>query len=148
MATEDDPGREAWILLFQLFRAQRRKMGPIQNEFQLNPAQVHLLLNLDPERSMPMSDLAGALACDASYITGLVDKVESRGMVQRLPDPSDRRVKLIALTPEGVATRDKLFQTISEPPPFVSALPESDKIALRDIFLRATQSQPPPDGQA
>ncbi|HTI66743.1 MAG TPA: MarR family winged helix-turn-helix transcriptional regulator [Caulobacteraceae bacterium] len=149
MEKSEDVGREAWMLLFQLFRSQRREMMTLHSDFQMNPAQVHLLLNLEPDQGVPMSDLAGALACDASYITGLVDKIEDRGLVQRLPNPADRRVKLIALTAEGAEIRGRLLERCSQPPTFIAALSETDKTALRDIFRRATQhAQAPSPAQA
>ena len=136
-SAEADPGREAWLLLFQLFRSQKREMTALHTEFQLNPAQLHMLLHLEPDRAIPMSEIAEHLAFDASYVTGLVDKIEARGLVQRTPSPADRRVKLIALTAEGSVTRERLVERVSEPPPFISALSDEDKTALRDIFLRA-----------
>ena len=138
MERAQDPGREAWRLLFQLFRSRRREIAGFHNEFDLNPAQVHLLLSLHAG-SAPMSELAELMVCDASYITGLVDKLEKRGLVERLPSPQDRRVKLAALTPEGAAIRAELKKRVSQPPPFIEALSLEDKCALRDIFERANQ---------
>lgn len=135
---QDSTAREAWTLLFQLFRSQRREMIAMKTELQLNPAQVHLLFNLEPGQAVPMSELAESLVLDASYITGLVDKMEERGLLQRQPSPSDRRVKLISLTPEGVTTREMVLERVSQPPPFIAGLPPEDVIALRDIFQRAT----------
>ncbi len=136
----DDAAREAWRLLFQLFRAQRRAMQSTHAELDLNPGQVHLLLSLEPSQALPMSELAEALACDASYVTGLVDRLEGRDLVHRLPAPTDRRVKLIALTGKGEAVREDVLDRISRPPPFIEALSTADKRALRDIFTRAMQS--------
>jgi DNA-binding MarR family transcriptional regulator len=136
----EDPAAEAWTLLFQLFKAQRREMMAVHAEFKLNPAQGHLMLMLEPGRASPMSELADALCFDASYITGLVDKVEARGLVERRPSPEDRRVKLVALTEFGLATRAGLVARISQPPPFIAALSQDDKIALRDIFRRAARA--------
>ena len=42
---------------------------------------------------MPMGRLAETLACDASNVTGLVDRLESRGLVRRQPSAADRRVE-------------------------------------------------------
>ena len=136
MEGAQDPGREAWRLLFQLFRSHRREIIGMRNAFDLKPAQVHLLLALH-EGSAPMSELAEAMVCDASYITGLVDKLEKRGLVERRPNPQDRRVKLIVLTPEGEATRVELKKNVSQPPSFIEAMSFEDKCALRDIFERA-----------
>lgn len=137
---EEDPGREAWTLLFQLFRSQRREFAAIQSEVGLNMAQAHLLKSLDNPGGHPMSELAEALFCDASYITGLVDKLEDRGLVQRLPNPEDRRVKLIAVTKAGAEAREALVARLSQPPPFIDALPLEDKRALRDIFVKASKT--------
>lgn len=137
MAETDDPGREAWRLLFQLFRSQRREFAAVHAAFDLNPAQVHLLLNIDADRGSSMSELAEALACDASYVTGIVDKLEARDYVRRTPKPEDRRVKLIAVTPEGRDVAERLREQVLRAPPFIAAMPEADKVALRDIFRRA-----------
>jgi DNA-binding MarR family transcriptional regulator len=143
MDAPQDVGREAWRLLFQLFRTQRKEMAKMHSEFQFNPAQVHLLMSLE-NGPAPMSELAEALHCDASYITGLVDKLEDRGLVQRSPNPADRRVKLIVPTPEGLEMCKRLMDRFSEPPPFIASLSHADKSALRDIFLKATQSAAAP----
>lgn len=140
MTDAADPGREAWMLLFHLFRSQRREVAALHSEFDLSPAQFHLLLSLEPNRGAPMSELAEALACDASYITGLVDRVEARGLVQRLLNSEDRRVKLVQLTPEGLAIRERLMQRVQVPPRFIEALSDADKQALKAIFTRATES--------
>ena len=52
-----------------------------------------------------MSRLADTLSCDASNVTGLVDRLESRGLVRRQPSAEDRRVKVLQLTPAGSRLR-------------------------------------------
>src|SRR3954453_21691130 len=66
----------------------------------LTGAQARLLslLSLEP---LPMRRLAQKLKCEPSNVTGIVDRLESRGLVERRPDPKDRRVKLAAATQEG-----------------------------------------------
>ncbi len=66
----------------------------------LTGAQARLLslLSLEP---LPMRRLARKLTCEPSNVTGIVDRLESRGLVERRPDPADRRVKLAAATEEG-----------------------------------------------
>lgn len=137
MATEQDPGREAWKLLFQLFRAERRTMGKAYADFGLNPAQAHLLFALQDPAGAPMSELAEELAFDASYITGLVDRLETRGLVRRLQNPDDRRVKRVALTEAGLQMREALKESLFRPPPAIQSLSVEDRRLLRDIFRRA-----------
>ena len=54
---------------------------------------------------MPMSALAGPLMCDNSNVTGIVDRLEALGLVERRPAERDRRVKAVALTEQGIALR-------------------------------------------
>jgi MarR family transcriptional regulator, organic hydroperoxide resistance regulator len=87
-----------------------------------------------------MVSLARMLHCHDSNVTGLVDRLEQRGLIERRGDPKDRRVKLIALTKEGEALRSRLLERLSEPLPFIAALNAKDKTALRDILLRAGEA--------
>jgi Mn-dependent DtxR family transcriptional regulator len=48
-----------------------------------------------------MVSLARSLHCHDSNVTGLVDRLEQRGLIERQSNPNDRRVKLIALTKAG-----------------------------------------------
>ena len=66
---------------------------------QLSVPQACVLSRLGERRGM--SSLATELGCDASNITQIVARLESRGLVTRQPDPADRRARLIARTPDG-----------------------------------------------
>src|SRR5258705_12662953 len=92
---------EAWHLLVQLFFAQRAHLPPLAAELELSPAQCHVLHLIEPGRPMPMGQLAETLACDASNVTGLVDRLESRGLVRRRPSPEDLRVQVLEHTAQG-----------------------------------------------
>ena len=54
------------------------------------------MLQMDPGVPLPMHKLATLLACDNSNVTGLVDRLEARGLVAREPYDRDRRVKHIS----------------------------------------------------
>ncbi|QIS18605.1 MarR family winged helix-turn-helix transcriptional regulator [Nocardia terpenica] len=66
----------------------------------LTQAKLLLALN-EPPAELPMRVLAGRLACDPSNLTGVADRMESRGLLRRTVNPSDRRVKYLAPTDEG-----------------------------------------------
>lgn len=51
-----------------------------------------------------MRGLATLLACDASNVTGIVDRLEARGLVRREASAADRRVKNVVATGEGRET--------------------------------------------
>lgn len=134
-----DPGREAWLLLHELIQEDRDALTRIATELGLPSAHLNLLRHLVPGAPAPMISLAKALRCDDSNVTGLVDKLEERGMISRRGDPNDRRVKLVVLTDQGVELRGRLLERLSEPLPFIAALSNKDKSALRDILRRAKE---------
>ena len=77
--------------------------------------QAQALLELDPERTVPMSVLAQCLHNDPSNITGIVDRLEAKGLVERRPRATDRRIKALALTEEGHRVRQRLRAIADEP---------------------------------
>jgi len=138
-APRRDAGREAWALLGQLTLNQRNLFMAAVAEFELSPMQAHALKMLDPEHPLPMSDLASQLHCDASNVTGIVDRLESRGLVERRPDAADRRVKALALTGEGLAMRQHVVERLAEPPEAIKRLSSEDQRLLRDVLRRALE---------
>jgi DNA-binding MarR family transcriptional regulator len=131
------PAAEAWGLIHDLFMSQRVRFMAIAAEFELAPGQLGALKSLDPERPVPMSELADTLHCDASNVTGIVDRLEARGYVERGPAEHDRRVKLLTVTPEGARVRARMAERMSQPPEQIASLPPQDQRALRDILGRA-----------
>jgi MarR family transcriptional regulator, organic hydroperoxide resistance regulator len=132
-----DVAREAWELLFKVAKAKHGVLSARLAELDLTPVQGQALRRLDPERPLAMSALADALYCHASNVTGIVDRLESRGLVERRPGAGDRRVKTLVLTREGAEVRAHVIELLSEPPAAIAALPEADQLALRDILGRA-----------
>src|ERR1700758_3971535 len=94
-APRSPPAEEAWALLREVFFAERRRFFDAIAEFDLHPAQAGALMALDGESGLPMHEIAAHLACDSSNVTGIVDRLEARGLVARRPSESDRRVKQV-----------------------------------------------------
>jgi DNA-binding MarR family transcriptional regulator len=131
------PCVEAWALLRQLLFGERRRFALTAAEFELHPAQAGALMHLDDAVGLPMHEMASRLACDNSNVTGLVDRLQARGLVMRQPSEQDRRVKHIALTPAGVALRDQLRLRLTHVPEGLARLPAADQMQLRDLLRRA-----------
>src|SRR3954471_11408416 len=127
---------EAWHLLVRFFFAQRAHLPPLAAELQLSPAQCHVLHLIEPGRPIPMGQLAETLACDASNVTGLVDRLESRGLVRRRASAADRRVKVLDLTPTGSRLREQLLRRMTERPLPLARLSVQDQRALVRILSR------------
>jgi DNA-binding MarR family transcriptional regulator len=131
------PASEAWALMFELIHLSKQRFMAIASEFELSPPQVMALRQLDPEQPKPMSELAMALRCDNSNVTGIVDRLEDRGLVERQPAEHDRRVKMLSITPRGIEVRAGLSARLAEPPEPLAGLSIEDQRALRDIMRRA-----------
>jgi DNA-binding MarR family transcriptional regulator len=69
----------------------------------ISMAQLHILYTLQRNGEMPMSRLAELLNVSLSSATGLIDRIEERGFVERTRVPEDRRVVKIRVTPEGLS---------------------------------------------
>ena len=130
------PAGEAWALIGRtFFQHGKPRMMAINQELDLSPPQGFVLRLLDQPR--PMGELAATMHCDNSNMTGIVDRLEERGLVERGVADYDRRVKLIALTDEGRQVRDELDRRMAVPPEAITKLSVADQKALRDILRRA-----------
>lgn len=132
-----DPAREAWSIVFQLAMANRGQLIEALEELDLTFMQAHALRLLEPGEERTMGRLAATIKCDPSNITGIVDRLEARGLVERRSAAHDRRVKALALTPAGVAMRERVYAVFGEPPAPIRGLAKADQVALRDILRRA-----------
>jgi DNA-binding MarR family transcriptional regulator len=130
-----DPAAEAWELCMELFGEQRPRMLDIQAEYGLKPPQFFALQALD--EPVPMSSVANVLRCDRSAVTWITDRLEERGYVERRADPSDRRVKLLALTDEGRRVREEIRGRLAAPPEALARLSKAEQRALRDLLRKA-----------
>jgi DNA-binding MarR family transcriptional regulator len=125
---------ELWPTLVELVFATKSWWVALCSEFDLTPVQGQALRVLEPGRPVPMSALAAELLCDASNVTGIVDKLESRGLIARQGTEHDRRIKHLAVTERGCEIRDKLIAAIMTPPRSVIGLPREVKTRLADIL--------------
>jgi len=130
---------EAWGLLSGLVYPP--PFAAIARELDLRPAAFGTLRMLDRPRTM--SEVADALHCDNSNVTGIVDNLEEKGLAQRRASEEDRRVKLIELTPEGRRVHTRLSKTFATPPEWVDSLSTADQQGLRDILRRAVAARTP-----
>ena len=92
--------RRAWraIQEIQLHGEGQNRLANACARHDLAPSSVKALLRLSGSKPTAMRELAIAFACDASYITAVVDALEQRGLATREPHPTDRRVRTVVLT--------------------------------------------------
>jgi DNA-binding MarR family transcriptional regulator len=96
------------------------------------------------EGPMSLSALAEAVRVDAPYATLIVDSLEERGLVERRPDPGDRRRKLVALTPEGKEGAQRVLRIKRDPPPGFAGLSAAELDTLEQLMRRVAGGGPGP----
>jgi len=106
----------------------------------LTPPLAITLRMLREPRSM--RELAEAHNCDASNITGIVDRLESRGLVERRSDPTDRRVTLVSLSPTGHELRRELPSIAVGSLPSLDGLDDDELATLISLLRRLTEAPP------
>ena len=114
----------------------RARISAIAAEAGLTPQQAILLRHLGRPRTM--GELAAMLACDPSNVTGLVDRMAARGLIERVADPCDRRVKRLLLTAEGKACRAELQRRIFAGSPVTGALAPGERHQLLGLLRALT----------
>lgn len=126
-----------WQRLIDLLQAQKFWMSAIAADFDLTPQMAKALHSVPLSGSQTMKKLAEDLWCDASNATGIVDRLEARGYVERKPSERDRRVKCVLLTAAGRRLRRKIDDRFAQSPPAIAALSDTDQQTLVDILERA-----------
>lgn len=136
--------REAWRLIGELVFSgeMTERMVRASAEAGVSPGHLKSMFHLEPGNGVPMRNLAEHWRCDASYVTSVADALEERGFARRLPHPSDRRIKMIALTEEGVAARERAYELLFEPPASLSALTPAELRQLRDLLRKIAEADP------
>ena len=136
--SEEEPGCEAWRLLAEMVfspESQARFQAACEVAA-LTPPLLKALLSLEPEGAEPMRVLAKGWGCDASWVTGIIDGLEERGYVERRVLATDRRVKVVQVTPMGERAKAKALERLHEPPASITSLDPADQVALRDLLRK------------
>ena len=132
---------EAWALMGRLWHANKGRFFAAINEFELSPPQALALRHLEPGSPLPMSALAELLHCDNSNITGIVDRLEDRGLVERRPAAHDRRIKHLLVTEAGADVRSRLAERMDSAPDELERLTKAEQRQLVAL-LRKVAGEP------
>jgi DNA-binding MarR family transcriptional regulator len=127
---------EVTELVLGIGYALRQRLDAQVLRLGLTPATARALYELDPDHPSPARDLATQLACDRSNVTGLVDKLEEAGLVERRVDRNDRRIKTIAVTEAGRRMQAEMRRLVADCSAVFADLNEADLRALRDVLAR------------
>jgi DNA-binding MarR family transcriptional regulator len=133
------PAREAWQAMRELAHDPQcldrvhRLVGDAGLTPGIGKAMAHLPLD---GRPLTMRELATALRCDSSYVTSVVDALEEHGLAERQAHPTDRRVKVVSLTPAGEQLAGRVQAELASPPTCFANLSAEELDELRDLLAK------------
>jgi len=96
-------GAGSGLLILRLARASAWALGRSLAESGLGWAEYAALHHLDAQGPVAQRELATALRIQPSNIVALLDELQRGGLIDRSPDPADRRRHRVELTPRGLA---------------------------------------------
>jgi DNA-binding MarR family transcriptional regulator len=111
------------------------------DELGITPPMLKSLLELEPGDAVPMRSLADRWGCDASFVTVVVDGLESRGYARRQVAPHDRRIKTVDLTPAGVEARATALAGVYGPRAGFDALTAAEQATLAKLLTKMADAQ-------
>ncbi len=136
---------EVFLQLMAIGEGLRQHIADVAARFDFTPQQALLVERLSSPRTM--GQIAEALGCDKSNVTGLISRLETRGLVARTPDEHDRRIKWLTLTGDGEAVRLMLREQILQGQAILSGFTDEERDGFLGYLRRASASltAPAPD---
>ncbi|TLY22151.1 MAG: MarR family transcriptional regulator [Nitrospirae bacterium] len=141
-----DPSRDPFMQvlrpLVETYFAFIRRDEPHIRSLGLTSSQFDVIVTLGDTEGMTCKDLSEKTLVTKGTLTGVLDRLEKKGLVERVPSRDDRRCTLIRLTPKGDARFRQVFPTHIRhlKPYFERALTTAEASKLRQLLLRLKDS--------
>jgi DNA-binding MarR family transcriptional regulator len=133
-------GSRAFRGFITLLKSQKNWLYERVAAHGITPQLFQALDVLDEYPDSTMRDFSEKMFCDASNATGLIDRLEARGLAERRISNNDRRAKVVRLTPAGSRLIKKVNAAVwADAPPAIAKLSAADQRTLREIVERALQ---------
>jgi DNA-binding MarR family transcriptional regulator len=138
----EDDQRDLIDALVQTAFVTTAVLSKIGAEHDLSLTQLRML-GILRDRRVKMSELADYLGLDKSTVSGLVDRAEKRGLLQRTPNAADRRAVDVHLTPAGLDLADRGATLVARSlSPMTSRLTPADTRRLTALLEHMLQDRP------
>lgn len=131
-------GINTFSLMFELVLRLKPQLIEAANERGLTAMQLHVLGFLGDEHPRPMSWIAMLLHCDASNVTGIIDRLVAMGLVERTENPKDRRIKMAQITSKGAKLREEVMENLSKTSQtsIDNLLNKKEQACFRELIIR------------
>jgi DNA-binding MarR family transcriptional regulator len=128
LANEDRLDLDVLDAVAGLFGEILARGEQVAQDFGVPPFFIKALHLLDGP--LAMKELGRRMRCDPSFVTGIADMLEKRGLATRESDPADRRVKKLVLTPAGAELKEQVERGVLAQMPWRSALSPDERSCL------------------
>jgi DNA-binding MarR family transcriptional regulator len=137
LAQADDRSLQTWVELMRVVQRVQRKMDRVLDHAGLSLPQFDVLANLGMTEGITQQELAERLLVTKGNVCGLLDRMESAGLVERRPDEADRRVNRLHLTRRGKTALHEAFPAhIAVIRDCLDALTVAEKRALAELVAK------------
>jgi DNA-binding MarR family transcriptional regulator len=143
-SSAQDPVAEfAGQLLFRLWRISHARAAEVLGSIDLTPPQFALLNVVGAREGANQQELGSALGIDRSTMVSLIDQLEGGGLAKRRPSATDRRARVVTITPKGRRTLKRARQLLSQAEDLVLAgLGREERRELLGLLRQALGSAP------
>jgi len=126
--------------LLMLMKNLQSNIALVAEEYGLTIMQLYTLHAI-AEEHRTMGKMAQAIRCDASNVTGIIDKLVTMGLVIRQEDPNDRRIKTVQLTSDGCMRIHQIMNAMPQRLGY-SRVSQREISELRRILLKLIGNVP------
>jgi MarR family 2-MHQ and catechol resistance regulon transcriptional repressor len=105
----DNSGTHLWVVLMKAHRTLARHATKSIGQFDIGLSDFAILEALLHKGPLLVNEIGRRIELTSGSITSAVDRLEARGLVQRVADPGDRRARVVHLTAEGKAYIQPIF---------------------------------------
>jgi DNA-binding MarR family transcriptional regulator len=123
----DDDALHAWRQMWYTFLKLQRKIEEMLDPYGLALSQFEALAKVGMNPGVIQQDLVKYLLVTKGNVGALVDRLEESALIERRPDPSDRRANRLFLTPAGTAMVTEIF--------------DKHRVLVREMFDPLNSSQ-------
>jgi DNA-binding MarR family transcriptional regulator len=109
--------------------------------FGVTPVQYGALLTVSRQPGLDQRTLAALMGLDTSTTAGVVDRLETRGLLRRSASPNDRRVKRLSTTDEGATLLTELDSRVTGAQTrMLNPLSDEEKVQFLDMLTRLVEA--------
>ena len=144
MKSDSNTSDNVYWLLIQVAMQAKQTLMHLAEKHDLSAMQMFTMATMIPGQPTPMNTISCILGCDASNVTGIVDRLLAHNLIKREENPKDRRVKMITLTPAGEELRSIMFRELDEyQMPGFAGLTQSQQSELSVLLTVIMQGSKP-----